>query len=155
MPTLTNGNYSLEAIATDKAGNSTVSPLVSFSRATTTAAVVVSQPSISINDVSLSEGNSGSKNLTFTVTLSKSSSQTVTVKYATADGIARSTSDYTAKNGTLTFSAGQTSKTISVVIRGDAVLEGDETLFILLSSATNASIERARGTGTVLNDDIS
>ena len=155
LPTLTNGNYSLEAIATDKAGNSTVSPLVSFSRATTTAAVVVSQPSIAINDVSLSEGNSGSKNLTFTVTLSKSSSQSVTVKYATADGIARSTSDYTAKSGTLSFSAGQTSKAISVVIKGDAVIEGDETLFILLTNATNASIGQARGTGTILNDDIS
>ena len=114
-----------------------------------------SAPALTISDASLSEGDEGTSNLTFTVTLSKASGQTITVKYATADGIARSTSDYTAKNGTLTFAAGQTSKTISVVINGDTQVESDETLFVLLSSATNASIGQARGTGTILNDDIS
>ena len=112
-------------------------------------------PALTINDVSTTEGNSGSTNLIFTVTLSQASGQIITVKYATANGVASSSSDYTAKNGTLTFAAGQTSQTISVAIKGDAVLEGDETLFVLLSSATNASIGKARGTGTILNDDIS
>ena len=114
-----------------------------------------SAPALTINDASLTEGDEGIKNLTFTVTLSKASGQTVTVKYATADGIARSSSDYTAKSGTLSFAAGQISKTISVVINGDTQVEGDETLFILLTGATNASVGRARGTGTILNDDTS
>ena len=114
-----------------------------------------SAPSLTINDVSTTEGNSGTKNLNFTVTLSKASGQTVTVKYATADGVARSTSDYTAKTGTLTFAAGQTSKTISVAIKGDTIVEGNETLFVLLSGATAASIGRARGVGTIVNNDSS
>ncbi len=114
-----------------------------------------SAPSLTINDVSIAEGNSGTKSLNFTVTLSKASGQTVKVNYATADGIARGTSDYVAKSGTLTFTAGQTSKTISIVINGDTTFEGDETLFVLLSNSTVASIGRARGVGTIRNDDSS
>ena len=114
-----------------------------------------SAPSLTISDASITEGNSGNKVLNFTVTLSKASGQTVTVNYATADGIARSTSDYMAQNGALSFAAGQTTKTISVVINGDTTFEGDETLFVLLSNATVASIGRARGTGTIINDDTS
>ncbi len=94
-----------------------------------------SAPSLAINDVQITEGNSGTKNLTFIVTLSKASGQVVTVKYATTDGVARSISDYTAKTGTLTFAAGQTSKTISIAVKGDTVVEGDETFFVLLSAA--------------------
>ena len=87
-----------------------------------------SAPSLTINDASITEGNSGTKNLNFTVTLSKASGQAVTVNYATADGIARSTSDYTAKTGTLTFAAGQTTKTISVISKATHIVEGNETL---------------------------
>ncbi len=112
-------------------------------------------PSLTINDVQISEGNSGSKNLTFTVNLSTASNQIVTVNYATANGIARSVSDYVAKNGSLTFAAGQTRKTVNVVINGDTQVEGDETLYVILSGAANASIGRARGVGIILNDDAS
>lgn len=80
--------------------------------------------------------------------------QSVTVNYATANGVANSTSDYTAKSGTLTFAAGQTSKTISVAIKGDTTIESNETLFVLLSGATNASIGRTSGVGTN-KDDVS
>ncbi|HEY0074691.1 MAG TPA: Calx-beta domain-containing protein [Abditibacteriaceae bacterium] len=115
-----------------------------------------SVPGLSINDVSISEGNSGSKQLTFTVTLSKASGQTVSVNYATADGIARSTSDYAAKSGTLSFAPGSAlTRTISITINGDTQIEGNETLYILLSSAANASIGRGRGVGVIINDDAS
>lgn len=113
-------------------------------------------PSLTINDVSVSEGNTGTKNLTLTVTLSKASGQTVAVNYATADGIARSTSDYVAKTGTLTFAPGSAlTRTISITINSDTLSESDENLFILLSGAVNASISKARGVGTILNDDTS
>ncbi len=120
-----------------------------------------SAPALSINDVSIAEGNPpsngapGTKNLTFTVTLSKASAQAVSVNYATANGTALSASDYAAKTGLLTFAAGQTSKTISVVINGDTIVENDETLFVLLSAGQNATIARARGIGTINNDDSS
>jgi hypothetical protein len=115
-----------------------------------------SPPALTINNVSIAEGNSGTKNLTFTVALSKASGQTVTVKYATADGIARSTSDYVAKSGTLSFAPGTAlTRTISITINGDTLFEGNETLFVLLSGAVNASIGTARGTGTITNDDSS
>ena len=65
-----------------------------------------SAPSLTINDISITEGNSGTKNLNFTVTLSKASGQAVTVKYATADGVARSISDYTAKTRHADFCGG-------------------------------------------------
>ncbi|MFM8008586.1 MAG: choice-of-anchor Q domain-containing protein, partial [Dolichospermum sp.] len=68
--------------------------------------------SLSINDVTLTEGNSGTKNATFTVTLSGETFQTVTVNYATANGTATAGSDYTATTGTLIFNVnpGETSK---------------------------------------------
>ncbi len=113
------------------------------------------QPALFINDVSIAEGNSGKKNLTFAVTLSAASGKTVTVDFATADGIARSTSDYNAKTGTLTFAPGVTSKRINVEINGDITVENDETLFVLLTNAVNANVSRARGKGTITNDDAS
>jgi hypothetical protein len=113
-----------------------------------------SDPALSIDDVEITEGNSGTKQLTFTVTLSKASSETVSVNFATANGTAQSTSDYTAQSGTLTFAPGSAlTRTVSIIINGDALDENDETLFVFLSSATNANISRARGIGTIINDD--
>ena len=112
-------------------------------------------PALTINDVSIAEGNSGTKNLTFTVTLSAPSSNVISVNYTTANGTARSDSDYAATNGTVVFARGTTTRTITVVIKGDTVVEGDETLFMLLSGAVNANVSKARGVGTILNDDTS
>ncbi|HEY0073452.1 MAG TPA: Calx-beta domain-containing protein [Abditibacteriaceae bacterium] len=110
-------------------------------------------PSLSIADAAISEGDLGSRDLTFTVTLSRASGQNILVNYATANGTARSTSDYTASNGTLAFAPGETTKTFSVSIRGDAIVEADETLYALLTGAINTTISKARGKGTVINDD--
>jgi hypothetical protein len=84
----------------------------------------------------------------FTVTLSPASSQTVTVNYATADGTAVSGSDYTATNGTLTFAAGETSK--SIPVRVHARDFGDNrTFYVRLSNPSNASIADGEGVGTI------
>ena len=111
------------------------------------------QATLSINDVSVAEGNSETRNLTFTVSLSAASTQTITVAWATANGTATAGSDYNAANGTLSFSAGQTSKTVSVAIRGDRTVEPDETFFVNLSNANNATIADGQGIGTIANDD--
>jgi hypothetical protein len=110
-------------------------------------------PSISVNDVAILEGNSGTSFLTFTVSLSAASGQTVKVDYATADGKATAGSDYSAKSGTLTFAPGQTSMTVSIAIKGDTLVEADETFFLNLSHALSATLADAQGVGTILNDD--
>lgn len=111
-------------------------------------------PSISIDDVSLTEGNSNNKEFDFTVSLSNPSAQPVTVQYSTANSTATSGSDYTAaSNQTVTFAPGETTKTITVMVAGDTTVESNETFTVGLSNATNATISDNSGTGTILNDD--
>jgi hypothetical protein len=111
-------------------------------------------PALSINDVSLTEGNSGTVNAVFTVTLSKASGRTVTVKYATADGTAVAPSDYKAKPlATLTFLPGETTKTVTVQVLRELVVEPNETFFVNLSEPLNATLTDTQGIGTILNDD--
>jgi Ca2+-binding RTX toxin-like protein len=109
---------------------------------------------ISINDVADDEGNAGLTPFTFTVSLSTSSFQTITVQYATADGSATAPSDYTATSGTLSFNPGETNKTLTVQVHGDTVIEPDETFTVNLSSPTNAVLLDAQGEGTIRNDDL-
>ena len=111
-----------------------------------------SQPGLSIGDKSVSEGVAGGK-AKFTVTLGAASGKDVTVEYATSDGTATSGSDYTSASGTLTFAAGDTSKTVEVSVTNDSVDEADETFTVTLSSATNASISDATAVGTITDDD--
>src|SRR5213596_2817409 len=111
-------------------------------------------PTLAINDVSQNEGNSGTTPFVFTVSLSSSSSLTITVTYATADGTATTAdNDYVAANGTLTFNPGDTTKTITVNVNGDTKFESNETFFVNLSGATNATIADGQGQGTIVNDD--
>ena len=93
---------------------------------------------VSIDSPSVTEGDSGSKNLTFTATLSTASTGQVTVDYADAGtGTAASGTDYTAlAGGTLTFAAGTTQPTFAVSVTGDTVDEGDETILVTLSNAS-------------------
>jgi hypothetical protein len=110
-------------------------------------------PALSINDITAVEGNSGTTNMVFTVSLSAASGETVTVNFSTADGSAQAGSDYQARSGTLTFAVGDTSETISVPIVGDTADESNETFTINLSSASNATIADGQGVGTITDDD--
>jgi CSLREA domain-containing protein len=110
-------------------------------------------PSLVIGDATLVEGNSGSNDLVFTVTLAGTTAQTVTVHYATANGTATAGSDYAASSGTLTFLSGVTTQQVRVAVIGDTGVESDETLFVNLSTANNASISDNQATGTIENDD--
>jgi len=110
-------------------------------------------PSLSINDLSIAEGDSGTTAVTFTVTLSTASGQTVTVNFATADNTASSASDYQSNSGSLTFIPGDTEESITVLVNGDGTFEPNETFFVNLSVPTNASVSDAQGQGTITNDD--
>ena len=104
------------------------------------------QPSLSIGDVPIVEGNSGTTTATFTVSLTPPSSVPVTVQFTTADGPATTANnDYVRATGTLTFTTGQTTKTIAVTVNGDTTVEPDETFFVNLSGATNATSPTTRG----------
>ena len=110
---------------------------------------------VSIGDVSLSEGDAGTTAFNFTVTLSAAAPLGgVTVDFATANGTALAGSDYVATNGTLIFAPGQTNKTIVVAVFGDTMVESAESFFVNLSSPTNATPARAQGIGTILSDDL-
>jgi hypothetical protein len=110
-------------------------------------------PSLTITDVTITEGHSGTRSAVFTVNLSAASTEPVSVHFATANGSATAGSDYQADSGTLTFGPGETSKTITVLVIGDRLGEPNETFAVNLSGATNASIADGQGTGTILDDE--
>jgi serine protease len=111
-------------------------------------------PRLIVNDVSVTEGDVGTKLMTFTISLTQAAGVDVTYDIATANGYALAPYDYTAGSALgETIPAGQLSKTYSVVIKGDTVMEGDETLAVNLSNASGAVILDGRGVGTILNDD--
>jgi hypothetical protein len=109
---------------------------------------------LSISNATVTEGNSGTSALNFTVSLSAASSQNVTVNYSTANGTASAGADYqTVTNGTVTIAAGQTSANATVQVIGDTLDEQNETLSVTLSNAQGATISQATATGTIVDDD--
>src|SRR5262249_4384337 len=110
-------------------------------------------PAITIGDVTVTEGNTGTRTASFVVTLSAASSQAVTVDFATYDGTAIAGSGDQAARGTLTFAPGQTSQTVPVLLIGDRLGEPDETFLVRLSNPTNAFNARGQGVGTILDDE--
>ncbi len=116
---------------------------------------------VSINSVTHNEGNSGTTSYDFTVTLSNPSDAEVKVDYATADGTATTgDSDYTGiSTTTLTYSPGETSKTVTVLVNGDNKVELHETFTVTLSNLVNNGrditlpVATSTGTGTITNDD--
>jgi hypothetical protein len=124
------------------------------SPATASLSIVDNDPSpiLSINDVQVVEGNSGTTNAVFTVTLTGATALTATVSFATANNTANF-SDYQPTAGQLSFSPGETTKTITVAVIGDTINEPNETFFVNLNTPTNATLSRSTGVGTILNDD--
>jgi hypothetical protein len=111
-------------------------------------------PTLSIADVSIGEGNSGTKLATFTVRLSVASAAPVTYGIATSNGTATAGSDYVARSlAGETIPAGQLSRTFAVTLNGDAVLEPNETFAVALTSASGATAFDGQAIGTILNDE--
>lgn len=117
--------------------------------ATGTGGAGTALPGLAISDVTLAEPASGVANATLTVTLSAPASGSVTVDYATGGGTATAGLDYTATSGTLTFAAGETSKTITIPVLADTLTEGTESLNVTLSNAHGATLSDATGVVTV------
>ena len=115
--------------------------------------IVDDEPRISINDVSKNEGDSGTTQFAFTVSLSPASDGAVSLNFATANGSAKAGEDYDARSGVLTFNAGETSKTLAVTVKGDRKSEAQEVFYVNLSGASGAFLAASQGAGVVRNDD--
>lgn len=115
--------------------------------------VAAQTPSISVHDVQVVEGNAGTTDATFVVTLSAASSQTVSCNFTTADGTATAGSDYVAKSGVLSFAPGEVEKSVVVLVNGDTVDETQETFFLDISNVQNATVGTGRGNGFIVDDD--
>jgi hypothetical protein len=111
------------------------------------------EPWVSINDRTVTEGNTGSVNATFTVTLSALSDVDVTVHYATANGSATAGSDYTSTFGDVIIPHDQISQTFTVAVIGDRSAEPTENFFVNLSAPVNAGISDSQGVGTILDNE--
>lgn len=120
---------------------------------TATGTIQDDESFLTINDVSIAEGNAGTRTINFTITRSPGSSATATVRVSTLDGTAVSTGsvpDFIAKSEVITFGVNETQKTFSVVVLGDTVFESDTNTFqVVLSDATGALVLDGSGTGTI------
>lgn len=116
-----------------------------------TVTAVIPQPTVTINNATAPEPQSGSAPMPFTITLSSAYTVPISVNYQTADGTATQPDDYTATSGTLTFNAGDTFQTVSVPINADGDAgESDETFTLTLSTPVNTTISGTGiGTGTI------
>src|SRR5215204_10380 len=110
-------------------------------------------PTISINDVSVTEGNSGTKAATFTLTLSGPSVEAIAVRAITTPGTATASSDYNSINLVVVFQPGTVTRTFDVEIIGDTNLESNETFLVNLSEPFGTTIADGEGVGTLLDDD--
>jgi subtilisin family serine protease len=137
----------------------TVDPIAALSNITVTggrlnaAAALSDDVRMQIRDVTVTEGNLGTVDAVFVVTLSDASTETITVAFTTSNGTATAGSDYQSASGTLIFAPGETSKFITVRVNGDRLGEPHETFFVNLAGATNAVISDAQGRGTVIDDE--
>lgn len=108
---------------------------------------------VSIQDSRIVEGDAGSAVLQFTVTRSGNTTGATTVNYLTENITATAGSDYQAASGSVSFAAGETTRTISVTILGDTVLEKNESFALTLTSATGAVLVRDRACGIIEEND--
>ena len=119
----------------------------------TSVDVAAQQPSVSVREAVVAEGNSGTTQATFVVALSASTSQTVSFSFATANGTATAGSDYVATSGATSFAPNEVEKSVVVLVNGDTVDETQETFFLDISNVTNATVSSSRGNGFIVDDD--
>ncbi len=118
--------------------------------------IVVAEPlpTLSIGNAGVFEGNVGTTDATFTVSLSSASPSTVTAWYGTSNGSATAPSDYAASVAAVTFAPGEVSQQLTVPVFGDTEEEATESFFVNLYYATNATIADGQGVGTISDDDV-
>ncbi len=112
-------------------------------------------PSLSIENTTVTEGNTGTQSANFTVRLSAPINTTVTAQFTTTDGTAQAGKDYESSTGILTFAPGEVEKKIAVAVKGDTISEPTETFTVNLTGVTNAILIQGEGIGTILDNDNS
>jgi uncharacterized delta-60 repeat protein/uncharacterized repeat protein (TIGR01451 family) len=111
-------------------------------------------PTLSLSDVTATEGSGGTVGAVFTASLSVASGRSISVSYATADETATAPADYTAlTTQTLAFAPGVQTRTLTVTVQSDTLDEENETFQVNLANSVNASLAKAQGVGTILDDD--
>jgi hypothetical protein len=110
-------------------------------------------PTISVNDVAVTEGDDGMAQMTFTVSLGAPSSRGVSMRYRTSSGTAVAGTDFEAVDGLISFPPGQTQQTVTVLVSGDTSDEVDETFFLYLYNASGGPLVDGEGQGRILDDD--
>ena len=141
---------------TNATGNATIADTQGTGMILNDDSVVTPPPPsrISIANARRAEGNAGRTRFRFTVSIDRAERTPVTVAFSTANGTARAPGDYAAARGTLTFGPGETTKIVTVLVRGDRKREANETFAVNLSNPTgNAALVRAHAVGTIVNDD--
>jgi hypothetical protein len=108
---------------------------------------------ITIDDPTQKEGNSGTTLMAFTVALARTSIGTITVDYATSDGTATAGTDYTARSGSLTFLPGKTTRSVLIPVSANTALNSNRTILVTLSNANVGAITKSQGVGTIVDDD--
>ncbi|MGF1491710.1 MAG: glycosyl hydrolase family 28-related protein, partial [Microcoleaceae cyanobacterium] len=109
---------------------------------------------ISVSDARVVEGDAGTNNLVFNVSLSEASTEVITVDFSTASGTAVEGTDYLGNSGTLTFAPGVTEQAVTVEVQGDNTVEIYESLILNLTNPNNASVIDNWGVGTIEDDDF-
>ena len=152
----------IDDIVTEGAENVvlTISSNVSYNLGDPVEATVLisdnDNPSISISDVTLAEGDAGTTTYTFTVSIDGGGNAVSDITFAinTSDVSATASTDYTAiVSGSGTIATGNSSTTINVTVNGDSEVEGNETFLVVISNPNNATILDDTGIGTIANDD--
>jgi large repetitive protein len=111
-------------------------------------------PGLATSNVQVEEGDSGTTPAVFVISLSAPSGRNVLVSFNTQNGSAKEPSDYFGTEGTLTFAPGVTSRSVTVLVRGDTEQERNERFFLVLSAPVNGRISDGLGVGKILNDDL-
>ncbi len=150
IPAATCGNHVIEGLEECDDGN-----LVDGDGCSAACLVTPAPPMLSIADASTSEGDAGTKQLDFTITLAPTAAGPVSFDVATDTGTATPGIDYVAKSSQgVVIPAGQSSAQFSVAINGDTEVEDNESIAVTLSNASGAGISRAQAVGRIVNDDL-
>jgi hypothetical protein len=152
-PAQTNGDYYVDDIVMSTADKDTSSTVSGTEYDLEPTAAPPPPPQLGISDASVTEGNTGTSDAKFTVSMDRATDRAVTVDYSTSNGTATAPSDYGSTTGTALIPAGETRTTVSVPVNGDTDVEPDETFSVGLANAQNADIADGSGKGTIVNDD--
>ncbi|NPA81533.1 MAG: hypothetical protein GXO31_02870 [Epsilonproteobacteria bacterium] len=113
----------------------------------------ISLSKVSVSDSSLKEGDSGTSDMVFSVTLDKPSDKEIDVAFKTKDGSAKEREDYEAKDIRVVFAPGEVKKEVTVSVIGDKEIEGDEYFEVELSDPVNAVLQKPKAKGVIIDDD--